>query len=353
MKLATYRDGSSDGQLVVVSRDLSMAHYATGITSRLQSALDDWNFIAPQLEDLFALLQSGRARHAFAFEPGRCMAPLPRPGLHVQGNAYPNHGDLLRRAAAVATDGAQSGAIQLCAAPSGDFLGACADIVLPADAPEIDCAAGLAVLTGALPAGTSADRAIDGIRLLMLTHSIQLRALMPSGEQVGDACAPITAQPVVACAPVGVTPDELGAAWQEGRVHLALQSLLNGRRVGRCEAGTGMRFHFGQLLAQLAKNRSVPAGSVVGSGPVSNAAEENAVAGESNPQGSKKGGSTASPQWPRGAHCIAERRAIETLLDGAPRSAWLRTGDRLRSEMKAADGLSVFGAIDHVIALAD
>jgi fumarylacetoacetate (FAA) hydrolase len=353
LKLATYRDGSSDGQLVVVSRDLSMAHYATGIASRLQSVLDDWNFIAPQLEDLSTQLQSGRSRHAFAFEPGRCMAPLPRPGLHVQGNAYPSHSDVLRRAAAVATREAQSETIRLCAAPSGDFLGACADIVLPADAEDIDCAAGLAVVTGALPAGTSADRAIDGIRLLMLTHSIELRALMSSAEQLGHVCAAIPGQPAVACAPVAVTPDELGTAWQEGRVNLAMQSLQNGRRVGRCEAGTGMRFHFGQLLAQLARYRSVPAGTVVGGGTLSNPPEEKAAVGDSNQEAGKAASAPASPHWPRGAHCVAERRAIETLLDGAPRSPWLRTGDRLRSEMKAADGHSVFGAIDHVIALVE
>lgn len=375
LKLATYRDGSSDGQLVVVSRDLGLAHYATGIASRLQSALDDWNFIAPQLEDLFAQLQSGRARHAFAFEPERCMAPLPRPVLHVQGNAYPSHHAVLRRAAgrrdgAEAAEAAEAAPLFLCAAPSGRFQGPCADIVLPEDAPEIDYAAGLAVVTGAMPAGIGADHALDGVRLLLLTHCVSLHGLMPPAAQRAAVCAPLTAQGAVACAPVAVTPDELGAAWSEGRVQLALQSLQNGRRVGRCDAGAAMRFHFGQLLGALARYQPVPAGAVVGGGPVSQPPEQQeatgdrvrevadtsrAVDGEADMHGRDRAADRAEPaaprglQWPRGAHSLAERRAIEVLQDGTPRTPWLRAGDRLRSEMKTVDGQSVFGAIDHVI----
>jgi fumarylacetoacetate (FAA) hydrolase len=352
LKLATYRDGSSDGQLVVVSRDLSMAHYATGIASRLQSVLDDWNFIAPQLEDLSTQLQSGRSRHAFAFEPGRCMAPLPRPGLHVQGNAYPSHAaHLLQAQDAMAgavdkvdrsvqvrpeVDG-QPGRALLCAAAAGDFLGPCADLVLAGDAADIDCVAALAVVTGELPMGTGADRAIDGIRLLMLTHSVLLRGRMPRGGGGVSCCLSVDAQPAVACAPVAVTPDELGTAWKEGRIHLSLHTQLDGRKMGRCEAGASMQFHFGDLVAQLAAQRRVPSGAVVGSGPVSNPGEIGDDAG-------------ALKAWPRGAHCIAERRAIETFQDGAPRSRYLRLGDRMRSEMNGIDGVSVFGAIDQVIA---
>ncbi len=332
MKLATYKDGSRDGQLVVVSRDLSTAHYATGIAHRLQQVLDDWNFLAPQLEDLYLTLNQGKARHAFPFEPSMCMAPLPRAYQWADGSAYLNHVELVRAARKAEVPASFYEDPLMYQGGGDDLLGPCDPVVVPSEDFGIDFEAEVAVITGDVPMGVSPEQALDGVRLIMLANDVSLRNLIPA--ELAKGFGFFQSKPATAFSPVAVTPDELGDAWQGGRVHLCLQSTWNGRKVGMCDAGPEMSFHFGQLIAHIGKTRRVRAGSIVGSGTVSNQAIE--VDGRR--------------QWPKGYSCIAEKRAIETILDGQPSTAYMKFGDTIRIEMKGKDGQSVFGAIDQVIA---
>ena len=292
MKLATYRDGSRDGQLIVVARDLGTAHYASGVAQRLQQALDDWNFFAPQLQDIYDELNAGRARHAFAFDAQHCLAPLPRAYQRTQ----------------VAPWGAEPYDQPPLHWETGDALhGACAAIAVLTDAP-LDFAAGLAVVTGDVGAGTHAAVASETIRLMMLAAPL-LRT--PRGPE--RACA---------FSPVAVTPDELGDAWHEGRVHLPLQVLRNGRKFGLCDMGSDMTTPWGSLIAQWAATRPRASGSIMVAAPVRNA-------------------DTA-----RGFCSITDRRAMEERQSNAPLTPFLSAGDSLRIEVKRRNGQSLFGAID-------
>jgi fumarylacetoacetate (FAA) hydrolase len=324
MKLATYKDGSRDGQLVVVSRDLSHAHYASHVANRLQQVLDDWNFLSPQLQDIFDALNAGRARHAFPFDPAQCMAPLPRAFQCVSAAAYPSHAELLRKASGSAEPEQVSGPVMHQGA--GDALmGAHDPLRCANESFGLDFGAGVAVITGDIPQECAADRALDGVRLLMLCNQASLRHL-----EHGDAAPGVQSRPGTAFSPVAITPDELGEAWGRGRVNLPLQCSWNGRKVGMCEAGVDMGYHFGQLIAYLAKTRALRAGTIVAAGPVSNAGAL------------KKGQWT----WPAGFNCIAEKRAMETLQDGQAATEFMRYGDTVRIEMKNAAGNSLFGAIE-------
>ncbi len=327
MKLATLKDGSRDGHLAVVSRDLATAHFATGIATRLQQVLDDWNFISPQLEDLYATLNGGKARHAFAFDPRQCMAPLPRACQWADASAYINHVELVRKARGAAMPESFHTDPLMYQGGSDDFLGPTDDARFADEAWGIDFEAEIAVVTGDVPMGASPDAALEGIRLLMLVNDWTLRNLVPGEMAKGFGF--LQSKPATAFGPVAVTPDELGAAWQGGRVHLPLVSIWNGREVGRCDAGPEMTFHFGQLIAHLARTRNVRAGSIVGSGTVSNKA--------------------VSQGW----GCIAEARALETIEHGEPRTGFMKFGDSIRIDMPGADGSSVFGAIDQKVAPVD
>jgi len=332
MKLATYKDGSRDGQLAVVSRDLATAHYATGIASRLQQVLDDWGFMSPQLQDLYDALNAGRARHAFPFDPLQCMAPLPRAYQWADGSAYLNHVELVRNAEVPASFYTDPLMYQ---GGSDDFTGPCDTIVVASEAFGIDFEAEIAVITGDLRMGATPDRALDAVRLVMLVNDVSLRNLIPA--ELAKGFGFFQSKPATAFSPVAVTPDELGTAWRGGRLHLTLQSTWNGRKVGMCDAGDDMIFHFGQLLAHMAKTRNVRAGSIVGSGTVSN-------------KGVEKGGRT---EWPKGYSCIAEKRCIETIQSGAPTTEFMKFGDTIRIEMKGLDGRSMFGAIEQEVVATD
>jgi len=290
MKLATYKDGSRDGQLVVVSRDLGQAHFATGTATRLQQVLDDWNFLSPQLNDLYVTLNHGKARHAFPFDPRQCMAPLPRAYRWAEGLADPSPAPTPADWAMV-----QGG--------SDDFLGPTDPAWFGAEAWGINVHAGLAVITGDVAMGASPDQALSGVRLLMLANRWCLRQLLDDEQARGRG--PLQGLAAPAFSPVAITPDELGEAWRGGRVHGTLQAALNGRPLGPCETGAAMPAHFGQLIAHLTKTRQVRAGAVVGSGPL------------------------AKPDPARGGG--------------------LAFGDRVRVEMVGADGLSLFGAIDQTV----
>ena len=291
MKLATYKDGSRDGQLVVVARDLRTAHYATGTAHTLQQVLDDWDFIAPQLQDLYLRLNQGRARHAFAFEPARCLAPLPRAFQWLVAAAGPGRGGLpqLRQG-------------------SGDaFAGPHDDLMLHDEALAPHAIAALAVISGDLPAQARPDQALEAIRLLLLANDWCLRGLEPG---VPGAEPPPQAWPATAFGPLAVTPDELGPAWQRGRLEAVVELDRNGQRSGRCDAGAAA-WHFGQLLSQACRTRSLRAGTVLG-------AALGAITPESGVQ-----------------------------------EAALRWGDRVRIEIRGRDGQSLLGAIDQVLSPAD
>lgn len=324
MKLATYHDGSRDGQLVVVSRDLASAHYATGVATRLQQVLDDWNFLSPPLQDLYETLNHGKARHAFAFDPRRCMAPLPRAYQWADGSAYVNHVELVRKARGAEVPATFHTDPLMYQGGSDDFLGPCEDIVCADEAWGIDFEAEIAVVTGDVPMGATPEQALEGVRLLMLANDVSLRHLIPA--ELAKGFGFFQSKPATAFSPVAVTPDELGEAWRGGRVHLPLVTVWNGRTVGRCDAGPEMTFHFGQLIAHVCKTRNVRAGSIIGSGTVSNRERSH------------------------GYSCIAEKRALETLETGAPTTEFMRFGDTVRIEMTGPDGQSVFGAIEQRVA---
>ena len=320
MKLATYRDGSRDGQLIVVANDLSAAHFASGIATRLQQVLDDWNFMSPQLEELARTLNHGKARHAFPFEPGMCMAPLPRAYQRVDAAACLSHVQPQppTRSTEIHANDCSEPAMYQC--DSDDLLGACDDVVCINEDHGIDFEAGLAVITGDVALGCSPEAGIDAVRLLMLANAVTLRHLAAREQAKGFGF--VQSKPTTAFSPVAVTPEELGDAWRGGKVHLTLESRWNGKRLGRCDAAADMPFHFGQLIAHLCKTRRLRAGSIVGGGTVRN-------------QDSSQGFS-----------CIAEQRTIETVESGEARTGYLKFGDSVRITMDGADGQSVCGAIE-------
>jgi len=326
MKLATLKDGTRDGQLAVVARDLKSAVLADGIAPTLQRALDDWNFIAPQLEELAAELNAGRARHGFDFDPGNCMAPLPRAFQWADGSAYVNHVELVRRARHAEMPESFWTDPLMYQGGSDDFLGPTDDILLGSSDWGIDFEGEIAVITDDVTMGTSAADAGRHIRLLMLVNDVSLRNLIPA--ELGKGFGFFQSKPASAFSPVAVTPDELGDAWADGKVHLPLRATWNGVLVGQPHAGTDMVFSFPQLIAHLVKTRNARAGSIVGSGTVSN-------------KDAKKGYT-----------CIAEKRCLETIADGAPKTPFMQFGDTIRIEMLDAGGKSVFGAIDQTVAQA-
>jgi fumarylacetoacetate (FAA) hydrolase len=313
MKLATYHDGSREGQLVVVSRDLAQAHFATGIATRLQQVLDDWNYLAPQLEDLCASLEGGQARHAFAFDARRCLAPLPRAPQWVDALAWPSHVERVWRARGVEVPAGLHAQPRLEQRASDALLAPVGEVRFADFDAGIDCEAGLAVVTGDVAAGATPAQALDGVRLLLLSVDWALRE--------ADGALP----PAGAFGPVAVTPDELGPAWVGGRARLDLHVSVNGQRLGLVDAA-GMHFDFGQLIAGVARTRELRAGSIVSAGPASVA------------------------QAGAGCCCIAEQRALEALDHGAALSAWLRCGDRVRAEALDAAGRPVFGTVELTVA---
>lgn len=308
MKLATLNDGSRDGQLVVVSRDLATAHYATGIADHMQHVLDDWNFISPQLQDLYDTLNHGKARHAFPLDTRLLLAPLPRAYLLAMGDAFANP----------AAPSAVAAPLRLSFADA--LLGACAPLSCANAAQWPDFEAAIAVVTGDVPQGVTPAQALDAVRLLMLANHTHYRGL-----QDQPALA-LMAEPHTTFSPVAVTPDELAwggeSAWVQGRLSLTLQCSVNGRKFGLCDAGSDMAMHFGQLIAQLCQTRSLRAGSIVSSGEVRNL--------EAN----------------RGCSSIATRRTLEAAQNGVAKTPWLAQGDNVTVEVKGRDGQSVFGAID-------
>jgi fumarylacetoacetate (FAA) hydrolase len=324
MKLATLRDGSRDGQLVVVSRDLTRAHHASDIAGRLQRVLDDWQFVAPQLHDLYQTLNDGRARHAFAFDPRQCAAPLPRAYQWADGSAYVNHVELVRKARGAEMPASFWTDPLMYQGGSDDLVGACEDIVCTSEEFGIDFEAEVAVITDDVPMGADADEAAGHIKLLMLVNDVSLRNLIPG--ELAKGFGFFQSKPATAFSPVTVTPEELGDAWRDGKVHRPMLVHWNGVKVGWPDTGTDMTFSFPQLIAHITRTRNVRAGSIVGSGTVSNVDRS------------------------RGYCCIAEKRTLEMIADGKPTTPFMKYGDTVRIEMNDATGRSIFGAIEQRVA---
>jgi fumarylacetoacetate (FAA) hydrolase len=323
MKLATLKDGTRDGQLAVVSRDLKTAAIADAIAPTLQRALDDWQFMAPQLIELYEQLNAGRAARPFDFDARNCMAPLPRAYQWADGSSYVNHVELVRRARAAQMPESFWHDPLMYQGGSDDFIGPTDDIVVMSEDWGIDFEGEVAVITDDVAMGATPEQAAGHIRLLMLVNDVSLRNLIPA--ELAKGFGFLQSKPATAFSPVAVTPDELGPAWRDGRIHLPLRATWNNDLVGQPNAGDDMVFSFPQLIAHLAKTRNVRAGSVIGSGTVSNKDAR------------------------RGYTCIAEKRALEMIEGGEPTTPFMRFGDNIRIDMRDADGRSVFGAIDQKV----
>ena len=323
MKLATLKDGTRDGQLAVVSRDLKTAMLADGIAGTLQRALDDWDFIAPQLDAVYDDLNAERAQRAFPFDTKRCMAPLPRAFQWADGSAYVNHVELVRKARNAEMPESFWHEPLMYQGGSDDFIGPNDDIVLGSEDWGIDFEGEVAVITGDVPMGSDVIQTAAQIRLLMLVNDVSLRNLIPA--ELAKGFGFFQSKPASSFSPVAVTPDELGTAWRDGKVHLPLRTSWNAVAVGQPDAGVDMVFSFPQLIAHLAKTRNARAGSIIGSGTVSN--------------------KDAS----KGYTCIAEKRCLEMIADGAAKTPFMKFGDSIRIEMLDAAGKSIFGAINQQV----
>ncbi|TFW27593.1 fumarylacetoacetate hydrolase family protein [Massilia horti] len=334
MKLATLKAGGRDGTLVVVSRDLLTAQEVPGVARTLQHALDDWHMVAPRLQQVYERLNAGNAEGAVSFHQDACHSPLPRAYQWADGSAYINHVELVRRARGAQVPESFYADPLMYQGGSDSFVGPRDPIAVLEQEWGIDFEAEVAVVTGDVPMGASADQAQDAIRLVMLVNDVSLRNLIPG--ELAKGFGFFQSKPASAFSPVAVTPDELGSAWRDCKLHLPLQVTLNGRLFGKPDAGTDMTFNFAQLIAHAARTRELGAGSIIGSGTVS------------NKQGSLHGSSIANGGV--GYCCLAELRTYETIEQGAPQTPYLRHGDTVRIEMLDASGASIFGTIEQEVA---
>ena len=329
MKLATPNQGGRDGTLVVVSRDLRRCRAVPAIARTMLAALDDWAAVEPQLRQVYEALNSG-ALEGEAFDQNACHSPLPRTWQWADGSAYINHVELVRRARnaevpeSFYTDplmyqGGSDGFIP----PRGP--------VQAQEAWGIDFEAEVTVVTGDVPMGATPEQAAQAIRLVMLVNDVSLRNLIPA--ELAKGFGFFQSKPASAFSPVAVTPDELGEAWKDAKVHLPLVVHLNEQLFGKPNAGVDMTFDFGQLIAHVAKTRTLCAGSIIGSGTVS------------NKQGNLWGSSIANGGV--GYCCLAEVRTYETIEQGKPATPFMRDGDTVRIEMFNAAGENIFGTIEN------
>jgi fumarylacetoacetate (FAA) hydrolase len=330
MKLASLK-GGRDGRLVVVSRDLSRYLPADSVAGTLQKALDSWDRCEPKLEAIAEDLLDKNTGETF--EPAQCASPLPRAYQWADGSAYVNHVELVRKARGAEMPESFWTDPLMYQGGSDSFIGPNDPILAASEDWGIDFEAEVAVVTGDVPMGVSAKDARAHIKLIMLVNDVSLRNLIPG--ELGKGFGFFQSKPSSAFSPVAVTPDELGAAWKSGKLHMPLLSFLNEDPFGRPDAGLDMTFDFGQLIAHAARTRPLGAGTIIGSGTVSNKLD-------GGPGKSVNEGGV-------GFSCIAEIRMIETIESGKPKTEFLKFGDRVRIEMRDGDGLSIFGAIDHEV----
>lgn len=323
MKLGTLKAGGRDGTLIVVSRDLSRAVRVTDIAATLQAALDDWESASAALQDAAARLEAGTVDGEFAFDPADTCSPLPRAYHWVDGSAYVNHVELVRKARGAEMPESFWHDPLVYQGGSDDFLGPTDDIPVPSEEFGIDMEAETAVITGDVPMGTSAEDAGKFIRLLMIVNDVSLRNLIPG--ELAKGFGFYQSKPSTAFSPVAVTPDELGDAYTDGTFNLPLTTHLNGELFGEPDCGTDMTFNFNQLVAHVTRTRRLGAGAIIGSGTISNYDRS------------------------KGSSCIAEKRMLETIKDGEPGTPFMSFGDTVRIEMLDRDGNSIFGAIDQKV----
>jgi len=319
MKLATLKNGSRDGRLLVVSRDLSRAVDAGDIAPTLQAAVDHWWSVEADLRQRYDALNEGALDNTFAFDPAAVSAPLPRAWQWLDGSCFLSHGELMQKAFHLDPIEGVEHTPLMYQGTGDDFLGPCDDIPLPDENHGIDFEGEFAVLTDEVPMGCSVEQAMKHIRLILQLNDVSLRTLAPREMKTGFGF--VQAKPTSSFAPVAVTPDELGEAWLNGRVHLPLRVEWNGRWFGHPHGGA-MHFGFHQLIAHAALTRRLSAGTLIGSGTVSNT--NRAV----------------------GSACIAERRAIEIIEQGQAQTDFMRFGDQVLMEARDAHGYPLFGVID-------
>lgn len=334
MKLATVRDGSRDGRLVVVSGDLHRAVPADDIAPTLQAALDDWDDKATLLAALSAEVNADSAKGT-PFDPRSCMAPLPRAYQWADGSAYVNHVALVRRARGADMPASFWTDPLMYQGGSDTMLGPHDDILLHDESWGLDCEAEIAVMTGDVPFGATIAQAASAIRLITFVNDVSLRHLIPG--EVAKGFGFFQSKPSTSFAPVAVTPDELGAAWRDGRLHGTMHVDINGSPLGRADAGVDMTFDFPTLIAHAARTRSLGAGTIIGSGTVSNRGPDG---DEGRPI--SEGGV--------GYSCLAELRAIEALHFGKPKTPFLKPGDRIRIALTDEEGVPILGEIDQRVA---
>jgi fumarylacetoacetate (FAA) hydrolase len=320
MKLATLHDGTLDGKLIVVSRDLSRAADASSIAPNLRVALETWKESESRLKELSAQLDAGRAPGSFSFDRAAAAAPLPRAPQFLDGSSFLSHGRRMVQAFKLSTASIEVKHPLMYQGVSDAFLGAHAAMPVPNEELGIDIEAEIGVIVGAVPMGVMSAQSADYVRLLVLFDDVSLRRLLFGEMTLGFGM--IQSKPTSVFSPVAITPDELGEAWRDGRVHLRMDVSVNGKRLGNL-ATDQMGFSFYDLIAHAARTRTLGAGTIIGSGTVSN---EDTSAGTA---------------------CIAERRALEILERGEPKTDWLRFNDRVRIDVLDAENRSPFGAIDH------
>jgi len=320
MKLATLKNGTRDGRLVVVSRDLTRAVDAAPVAATMQQLIEDWDARAPGLQSVYERLNTGRALEDFAFDPAQAMSPLPRTHQFVDASAFLNHGNIMEEAYNLDVK-KTPGIPVLVQRQSDDFWGPCDDYPL-IEADNGDFEGEFAVIVDDTPMASSPEVCASQIRLVMILNDVSLRAHLFRELQMGFGF--INAKPATVFGPVAVTPDELGEGWHaDGRIHLNMNVSRNGEWFGHPN-GREMDWSFGELLARLGLNRNLRAGTILGTGTVSNKAARTV-----------------------GSACLAEKRALEKIETGDSSTAFLKVGDRLRFEVFGADGQSIFGAVDH------
>ncbi|OJJ13638.1 2-keto-4-pentenoate hydratase [Alphaproteobacteria bacterium AO1-B] len=332
MKLASLKDGSRDGKLVVVNERLTYCTDASHIAPTLQAALDDWDHVAPKLQVLAESL-SHDAVPTLRFHEHDALSPLPRAYQWADGSAYVNHVELVRKARGAKMPESFWTDPLMYQGGSDMFIAPRDPIKMRDEAYGIDMEGEIAVITGDVPMGVSAEGALSHVKLVLLVNDVSLRGLIPG--ELGKGFGFFQSKPSSAFSPVAVTPDELGEAWKDGKLHLPLHVDLNSQPFGRAEGGIDMTFDFGQLIAHAAKTRALSAGTIIGSGTVSN----------------KLGGGPGKSLSDGGAgySCIAELRMIETIEDGEAKTPFLKFGDTIRIEMLDGDGHTIFGAIEQTV----
>lgn len=323
MKLASLKQGR-DGRLIVVSRDLKHAIAADNIAPTLQAAMDNWDRVTPRLMELYTALNTGEPIGRFSFRPSDCASPLPRAYQWADGSAYVTHVELVRKARGAEMPKSFWTDPLMYQGGSDSFIGPEDDILAADEAWGIDLEGEVAAITGDVPMGATPAQAAGQIRLLMLVNDVSLRNLIPKELEKGFGF--FQSKPASAFSPVAITPDELGAHWRDGRVHLPLLVEVNGKHFGAPNAGIDMTFSFPELVAHAAKTRELEAGSIIGSGTVSNSDRSS------------------------GSACIAERRMLETIEHGKPETSFLKFGDTVRIDMRLPDGSPLFGAINQRVA---